>query len=364
MDRQLPHRKGTMKATSLPLLWLVLAGLLLPFAMARRVQSRSPALASNSRGTSTKGAVSEPYPKIFFQKGVNFTAEHPDIYGSKRADAQLRKLKSYGVDAIALVPYGFASENSVSIRFNLGWEKDSGVERLAEVAHRAGMRVLLKPQLYVRDGYPGSLEYPSPEERNEWFAQYRIFLEHYAMLATRIHADLLCVGVELDKLSKYTAEWRALIARARELYPGPLVYAANSGDEFESIQFWDALDYIGVEEYYSLPDSLSADEVVARVEAVQKRFQRPVIFTEAGFPSVEGGNRDPWEERAGKLSPQLQARCYEQIFRAFYHQPWFQGMYWWKVGTNGFGGSKDFSHTPWRKPAMEVVKRWYTKNER
>jgi len=50
---------------------------------------------------------------------------------------------------------------------------------------------------------------------------------------------------------------------------------------------------------------------------------------------------------------------YQAIFRAFYNKPWFEGMYWWKVGTNGFGGSGDTSLTPWGKPAMEVVKRWY-----
>ena len=33
---------------------------------------------------------------------------------------------------------------------------------------------------------------------------------------------------------------RELIARARELYPGPLVYAAIQGPEFETIRFWDA----------------------------------------------------------------------------------------------------------------------------
>jgi hypothetical protein len=40
----------------------------------------------------------------------------------------------------------------------------------------------------------------------------------------------------------------------------------------------------------------------------------------------------------------------------FYTKPWFQGMYWWKVGTDGFGGPEDGSNTPWGKTAMDVVK--------
>ena len=358
-----------MKRSRVALFLVLIGGL--AFGVSRWMQSRTagrPLVVVGKQEIANRGITGngEPsmYPRLFFQKGVSFTAEYPDVYGLKEADHHLIELKKYGVNAIALVPYGFASERSTRIRFNLGWEKDSGVERLADVAHRAGMRVLLKPQLFVRDGYPGSLEYSSAEERKEWFQQYRLFLDHYATLAARIHADLFCVGVELDKLSKYTSEWRDLIARVRELYLGPLVYAANFGDEFESVAFWDALDYIGMDEYYSLPDSLSANEVVSKVAAVQARFQKPVIFTEVGFPSMEAGNRNPWDERPRKLSLELQARCYEEIFRAFYDKPWFQGMYWWKVGSNGFGGPKDRSHTPWRKPAMEVVRKWYQREER
>ena len=93
---------------------------------------------------------------------------------------------------------------------------------------------------------------------------------------------------------------------------------------------------------------------------MQKRFHKPVIFTEAGFPSVAGANLHPWEDgKPVKAALQFQARCYQAIFRAFYNKPWFEGLYWWKVGTNGFGGPGDTSLTPWGKPAMDAAKRWY-----
>ena len=62
---------------------------------------------------------------------------------------------------------------------------------------------------------------------------------------------------------------------------------------------------------------------------------------------------------AAQISLDEQKRCYEAVLQAFYKKPWFQGIYWWKIGSNGFGGPADGSHTPWRKPAMDVVKRWY-----
>ena len=145
------------------------------------------------------------------------------------------------------------------------------------------------------------------------------------------------------------------------MYPGPLVYAANAGEEFENLRFWDALDYIGLDNYNSLPDDLNASAIVDKIEAVHRRYQRPVIFTEVGFSSLEAPHRQPWDETPRRLSTEEQARCYEAVFQAFYRKPWFQGMYWWKVGSNGYGGSQDGTHTPWGKPAMDVVSRWYRK---
>jgi Glycoside Hydrolase Family 113 len=309
-----------------------------------------------------------PFPKIFFQKGVSVSAEGWGGYESDSARQMLQSLRGDGVNAIALVPYGFAPHDSPEVRLNTragSWESDEGIEEMSRVAHALGMKVMLKPGIWVGSGgYAGDLEFSSPSDRAQWFESYGRFVEHYARLATRVHADLFCVGGEFVKLTPYEADWRKLIARARELYPGPLVYAANFGGEFESIKFWDALDYIGLQDYYPLPDNLATGEVLRKVEAVQQKYQRPLILTEVGFASGQDSNRTPWEDGRGAPAPELQARCYAAVFKAFYDQPWFEGMYWWKVGTNGFGGPEDTSLTPWGKPAMDVVKQWYSRAER
>lgn len=302
----------------------------------------------------------------FFHKGVNFTAERPDVYRSERAAAMLGELAEHGVNAIAIVPYGFSRRDEPQVRFGGRriWETEESIERIAREAHERGLKVMLKPQIWVRRGFPGDLDFSSAAERKAWFDQYRLFVEYYAKLAARIRADVFCVGVEFSRLTRHEREWRALIARARQLYRGPLTYGANWGEEFETLRFWDALDYIGLNQYYPLPDDLSTDRVVAKVEAVHRKFRKPVIFTEAGFASLENPHREPWAETPRRLSPEDQARCYEAILRAFYDKPWFHGVYWWKVGSNGYGGLDDGSHTPWRKPAMEVVARWYLGGER
>jgi hypothetical protein len=297
---------------------------------------------------------------IFFQKGVNFTAERRP-YATPHALELLARVKQFGVDSIALVPYGFTRPGQPDVHFRSehSWEKDEDLVQLAAEAHRLGLKVMLKPQIWTGRGFPGDLDFPDPEDRAKWFARYALFLDHYARLATKIGADILCVGVEFAKLTRHEADWRALIRKARSLYKGPLVYAAIQGPEFETLKFWDALDYIGLNNYYPLPDDLSIAEVVKKVEAVQKKFGKPVIFPEAGYPSLEAPHRQPWDETARKISLNDQARCYEALLRGFYNKPWFYGVYWWKVGNNGFGGPQDGSHTPWDKPAMDVIGRWY-----
>jgi hypothetical protein len=326
------------------------------------------ARATSARGRAAMAAYPEipaslPYPKLFFQRGVNYTAEGPYNYDSGGARRMLEALPQYGINAIALMPYGWSARGKpeVHLQGEGGWESDEGMTQLARVAHARGIKVMLKPAIW--EAY--NLEFPSSQDRTRWFGQYRTFLEHYARLAKQIHADLLCIGGEFVHLTPYDVEWRKLIARGRELYPGPLVYAANHGSEFETITFWDALDYIGLQEYYSLPDDLATDELVQKVEAVQRKFGKPVIFTEVGFPSLEGANHEPWDDNSRTaVSLRAQASCTEAILRAFYTKPWFQGLYWWRVETNGSGGPADASHSIWNKPALDVIKRWYTQGGR
>jgi hypothetical protein len=307
--------------------------------------------------------VDAPYPKIFFQKGVSFSAEFPNPYASAGARQMLRTLHADGVNAVALVPYGGMQLGSPEVRGfgQHSWESDEGLRELSRLAHALGMKVMLKPGIWIRGGhFGGDIEFASQAERRKWFDNYGSFIVRYAKLAAEIHADLFCVGGEFVRMSGYDGEWRKIITDIRKVYPGPVTYAANFGDEFEDLKFWDALDYIGLQEYYPLPNDLSTAALVKKVEAVQQRFHKPVIFTEVGFPSAPDGNRHPWQDgRRGKTDTRLQAHCYQAIFQAFYRKPWFEGMYWWKVGSNGFGGPGDTSLTPWGKPAMQVVRKWY-----
>ncbi|MDZ7637740.1 MAG: hypothetical protein U5J83_05745 [Bryobacterales bacterium] len=307
-----------------------------------------------------QSAAQGPYQKLFFQRGVSFTSEWPDSYESPKAHDLLRKLKDRGVDAIALVPYGTSSASSGELRYG-HWERDDSILALTATAHNLGMRVMLKPQVWIRGSYPGDFDLPEESMRAAWLAQYEKFALHHAELANRTHADVFCIGTEFAKLTVHEAFWRQLIARIRKVYSGPITYAANFGSEFETISFWDELDYIGLNNYYPLPDSLDPQAVVAKVEAVQQRFGKPILLTEGGYSSYAGGHRKPWSENEGPVDLEMQAKAYDAVLAAFWEKPWFYGAYWWKVGSNAFGGPLDRSHTPWGKPAMQVLSHWYSK---
>lgn len=295
-----------------------------------------------------------------FFRGVNFTAERPAGYDSDAAVETLRRLPEFGVNAIALVPYASSRIGSPELRFPMGMERDQGIRRMTRAAHEAGLKVILKPQVWYRGGYPGEHELESVEDLEAFFARYAGMLTHYARLAEESGADMLCIGVEFAKLTQHDDRWRELIRLARRHYSGPLTYAANFGEEFESVKFWDELDYIGLDNYYPLPADLSTRGIEQRVEAVHRKFGRPVLFTELGFSSFEGTLERPWENQpSNAYSEEAQSAGYEALFRGFHDKPWLAGMFWWKVGTNGNSGRRNGAHSPWGKPAMDVLKNWY-----
>ena len=330
----------------------------------RVLQARAEAERQASLAPVPEPAPLPPVEKGFYYKGVNFTAEWPDPYGSKVSAQVLAKLPGYGVNSVALVPYASQRPEVAALNFPLRMERDELIVAAAKMAHAEGLRVLLKPQVWVRGRglYPGDLRYDDPKERDRWFASYARFVEHYAKLAARIEAEMFCVGVEFAQLSGHEREWRELIALARKHYSGPLVYAANFGEEFESVRFWDALDYIGLDNYYPLPEDRSTEAIAGKIERVHLEFDKPVLFTEAGFSTYELAHRKPWEDQpGGALSPQAQARNVEALLRGFHGRPWLQGIFWWKVGTSARGGLDDGSHILWGKPAMDVIGKWFAR---
>jgi hypothetical protein len=240
---------------------------------------------------------------------------------------------------------------------------DASLLHAMPAARRSGLQVTLKPQIGIRTGaWIGSAR---PGDLDAFWQRYRGMLLHYADLAQRGGASTLVIGTEMRTMSSDEARWRALIEELRTRFDGALTYAANY-DEFESVPFWDALDYIGIDAYFPLAGD--ADEApttaalawawgargyLGAIDELSHRTGKRVLFTELGYRATRGAAAHPsrWDT-AGPADTQTQANAYAAFYEAVARQPWMAGVYWWDVSP-GRWWVQDYS--PIGKPAENVM---------
>lgn len=286
-------------------------------------------------------------------------------YGSPASEASLRNLVDLGVNWISITPFGF-QRGEPSVRMG-GYEDDDSLRGATRQAHALGIKVMLKPHIWARD--EKAMEAWTDDEWRAWFVSYEAFITHYATLARDAKIDALCIGNEQKHATRFESEWRRVIARVREIYQGPITYGANF-DEFERVAFWDALDWIGVSAYFPLVDAPSPDRaalvkawepVVARLEALSKRYRKPVLFTEIGYRSADGAAWRQWElSRNAPLNLDVQRAAYEAFFEAVWPRPWLAGVYPWKwFSRPDHSSPRSSDYEVEHKPAAEVIRRHY-----
>lgn len=315
-----------------------------------------------------------------FYKGFNFAHEGYGIhngYLSQSAFRAIKHLKSMQANSIAVVPYTNLRTPNEPAPFPLanfaGGENDESVIQSSFYAQSIGMKTMLKPQIWVGRGWPGDINMKSDEDWKKFFAYYYDWIRHYALIAEINHFDLFCVGVEMTHTTlQREQDWRALIQKIRGIYSGPITYAANWGAEFEELKFWDALDYIGIDCYYPLSNDKQAtkkelakgfDKIVANIEQVVKKNQKPLLFTEIGFRSITSPWVQPHANNEGSpYSGEDQALCYRIVLEKLTSQPWCNGLFWWKFPSYlEYRGPGNDDYHPYNKPAEEVVKEWFGK---
>jgi hypothetical protein len=317
-----------------------------------------------------------------FHRGFNYAHEGYDIHNGYLGGASrqaLEKLAALSVNAITVTPFGFMQEPKVPAfpgRSNGPYgESDESVIVAKNFAREFRMRAMLKPHIWLGRGWPGDIEMPTPAAWKTFFDYYDCWMRGYAVLAEMYDFDLLCVGVEMAKATVgHEPEWRQMIKRWRGIYSGPMVYAANWGQEFETVKFWEALDAIGIDCYYplSIKDDptdaellAGAKMVVEKIRAVAAAYKKPVLVTEIGFTSSAFPWKNPHQEdRQAAVDLEAQRRCYEAIYQAFFNSGsnpnWLAGMYWWKWPSSlDEGGLRDRQFTPNGKPAAQVAAKWY-----
>ncbi|MFQ5676435.1 MAG: hypothetical protein ACE5G1_11100 [bacterium] len=317
------------------------------------------------------------------QRGVSWVAGPQPV-----VEADLEYLAKFHVNWIVQTPFGWQRKHDsprlrIATDNRVMWgERDTGIEITTELAKKFGIKVILKPHIWLGSGggkWRTDIEMHNEEDWQSWFENYRKFIVYYATLAQRNDIEALCVGTELHQTAvKREQDWRRVISEVRKVYHGKLTYAANWYKEFEEIKFWDALDFIGIQAYFPLTKSSNPTLAELKkgwqphlksIEKLSRKYNKPVIFTEIGYRSCADAGIRPWEwparysrEIANPKDLQTQVNCYEAFFEAVWEKDWFAGAYFWKwfpKRRQTTSQNVDRRFTPQSKPAEKVIAKWY-----
>ena len=321
--------------------------------------------------------------EISYLKGFNFAHEGYSIYNgylSRKATEALIKQKHMGSNAITLVPYSYMGRrgnNSLTyLPFNrgAGSENDQGMIHSAYEAKQLGMSVLLKPQVLTGGnwGWSGDIAFETEAQWQAFFDSYYRWIRHYAFIAEIHGIDMLSIGVEFSKATlTHEANWAKMIKKLRGFYSGKLTYCANWGEEFESINLWQDLDFIGINSYYPLSDKNDASDaelkatfesVKEKISTVYNKYKKPIVFTEIGFRSLNAPWKLPYSDGDNNIfNEEHQDRAYKVIFEGIQNEPWCSGILWWKFPSYlEYRGRENTAFTPNNKKAEATVKKWFT----
>lgn len=312
-------------------------------------------------------------PPLQFQKGMSYATWTPNSYVTPESDRLLQELKAIGVEWVAIVITWYQDNGSTKIyRDDNETPTDESVQHVIKKAHDLGMRVMLKPTVDLENGdWRGDISFGDDTKKwQAWFTSYKDFTVYYAKLAQEWKVEQFCVGVEYKGTSHRKTDWQNIIREIKAHYSGYLTYAANF-DEYQAIQWWDDLDFVGINAYFRLTPKKNPtfEELIAgweeeakKIEIWQSGIKKPIVFTEVGYRSIEGAHTKPWDwKHSASLDLAEQADCYKATFVTFWDKPWLAGMYWWLWSPDFEGGNKDKSYTPRGKPASEILRQYYSR---
>lgn len=292
---------------------------------------------------------------------------------------QVERIVSINSNAVALMPYAFMRDTSEpELFFNMArqWfgERREGIEQAISLLHRNNIKVMIKPQIWLRNGeFTGDMIFETEEEWLKFEKSYREYILLYAKIASENNTEMFCIGTELfNFVNKRPEFWRELIAEIKSLYHGKLVYAEN-WDKVDKVDIWQDLDYIGADAYFPLSDEVAPakDEIKEAwqkhkrmLKALSGEYNKPILFTEYGYRSVDYALKEPWNSGREDFVTNhgLQARALSALYEEFWTENWFAGGFLWKWHQHETsGGLENDRFTPQNKPAENVVREYYGK---
>jgi len=286
-------------------------------------------------------------------------------------------------------------------------ETDGSIEVALKYAQSRGLEVIFKLHVNIQNGawnaYIGPPAGSTPAQAKQWadawFASYKDAVVHYAKLAQKNGVTAFAIGNECESMTgpQYREYWVDIIEAVREVYDGQLTYAATWSEALH-VSFWDQLDYIGANPYIPFTDSNNptlqqlidgwtkpsslwgvrtpinhnfgegkANEMSAMdaLKAIAQRYNKKLIFTETGFRSLDGTNKDPGVYGGGGSIDVLEQA---NMFKAFYkiitdrvNEGWISGYWLWNydAGPAASDPAADDNYYTHGKPSDAIIEGYF-----
>lgn len=312
-------------------------------------------------------------PKI---TGINYAGPKDEIDFS-----DIEPLQKINAGWISLMPYSYSQPDEAILHYEIDWqwwgEKSEGVIEMIQMARKANLKVMLKPHFWIGRGgaFTGNFGFEKEKDWEAWEKQYAEYVLFYAKIADSLDVEILCIGTEMNRFVQERPEfWKQFIKDVRKVYSGKLTYASN-WDEYQRFPFWEDLDYIGIDAYFPLcEDQTPSVETLYSnwerqfkdIQAIQKKYNKPIVFTEFGYRSMDNNAKEPWlSDTSEKVNLEAQVNALHALFLRFYPEEWFLGGFIWKWYHNheNRGGESNHDFTPQNKPAEQLLSDWFEKIE-
>lgn len=294
-----------------------------------------------------------------FFSATNFSEEYPHVI-------------NVNAEWVAIIYFGYLNTQTDSIQFYHNWKDEDAILEAKSIE----LKVMIKPQIRIDHGniFTGDYELHSEAEWVQFENMYRNFMMPYVQLAISTEAEVLCIGNEWKQfVLKRNGFWYDFIDEIKLIYNGKITYASN-WDEYKDVPFWDRLDFIGVNAYFSISNSHtpSVTEIENGWKSHLKKLggfacdnNKQIVFTEYGYRSTNYCALKPWDDQelVGEehLNFQAQSNAYEGFYKALWNKDWFAGgfLWVWLGADDYYNGTNDNNFTPQNKPAEEIVKSYY-----
>ncbi|OYQ34812.1 hypothetical protein CHU95_09475 [Niveispirillum lacus] len=294
-------------------------------------------------------------------RGVNLIATPDAPLGSAACGHSLRHLRNQGGNAVALIPFLWQPAPA-DPRIVLGDAVSADQLRAGiRQARNLGLKVLVKPHVWVPQTWAGAIEFTQAADQAEWLARYQALLLDLAILAQEEGAEALALGTELRGVSGDPA-WTRIITQVRNRFRGILTYVAHWDGELDRLPFRTLLDVPSISLYPPLGEDDAG--LAGRIEALAAALARqgPLWVGELGLRSAVGGQLKPWEspeERAALPDGDLQARVLDHWLTALSRHGLHDVLLWRWFSDPDAGGPQDTDFTVQGKPAEAVLKRHF-----